>query len=331
MTDTAEEVTAAPPQSSSGNVLEVRDLRTHFATRAGTVRAVDGVSFDVPTGKTLGIVGESGSGKSVTALSVMRLIEPPGRIVGGKIIFQGRDIAAIDEEAMRWLRGQQISIVFQDPLTALNPVYRVGEQIAEAIIQHQSLGRHEVRERVVDLIRAVGIPDPERRVNDYPHSLSGGMRQRITIAMAIANEPALLILDEPTTALDVTIQAQILELISKLSGVSVMLVTHDIGVVRDVCDHVVVMYGGRVMETGPARAVTGTPRHPYTLSLIDAIPGRNMRGKRLHAIAGTVPSPLEMPPGCPFSTRCPRATETCDSAPPMASLGEGRAASCWHL
>jgi oligopeptide/dipeptide ABC transporter ATP-binding protein len=312
-----------------GVVLSVRDLRTWFDTPAGTVRAVDGVSFDIRARRALGIVGESGSGKSVTSLSIMRLVDPPGRIAGGEIRFRGRDLATLDEREMCRLRGRQLCLVFQDPMSALNPVYRVGRQVVEAIRAHGETTPQAARERVIELFRMVGIPDPERRFDEYPHNLSGGMRQRVTIAMAMANHPDLLILDEPTTALDVTIQAQILDLVKGLKDTTVLLITHDIGVVREMCDEVVVMYGGRVMEQGDVATVTRTPRHPYTAGLLASIPKGTARGGRLKAIAGAVPSPHAMPPGCPFAPRCPQATSRCDGSPALIEVAPGHRVACW--
>jgi oligopeptide/dipeptide ABC transporter ATP-binding protein len=296
------------------------------------VRAVDGVSFALRPGGALGIVGESGSGKSVASLSIMRLVEPPGRITGGRILFKGRDLAALSEREMQGLRGHEICLVFQDPMSALNPVYTVGAQLTEAIRAHQKLSRAQAMERAVDLFRLVGIPAPERRVHDFPHRLSGGMRQRVTIAMALANDPDLLILDEPTTALDVTIQAQILDLIRGLRtrvNTAVLLITHDIGVVRELCDDVVVMYGGQVMERGTVAQVTADPKHPYTVGLLASMPGVEKRGQRLAAIAGLVPNPLDMPPGCPFQPRCAQAMDVCSSRPGARDPGDGRGVACW--
>ncbi len=310
-------------------ILSVRGLTTVFDTPAGTVRAVDGVGFDIHAGRTLGIVGESGSGKSVTSLSIMGLLDPPGRIAGGEIRFRDRDLVRLPEDEMCALRGRALGLVFQDPMSALNPVQRVGRQVAEAILAHERLPAAAVRARVIDLFRGVGIPDPERRFEDYPHNLSGGMRQRVTIAMAMANRPDLLILDEPTTALDVTIQAQILDLVRGLTETTVLLITHDIGVVREMCDEVIVMYAGRVMEHGTTAAVTGAPRHPYTAGLLASIPTAAVRGHRLAAIGGTVPSPFAMPPGCPFAPRCPKATARCDRRPPTFEATPGHRVACW--
>ncbi|MCU1660222.1 MAG: oligopeptide transporter ATP-binding protein [Pseudonocardia sp.] len=313
-------------------LLEVRDLQTHFKTRAGVVRAVDGVSFAVPAGASVGIVGESGSGKSVTSLSIMRLISSPGFIAGGQILFQGRDLAALSEREVQAIRGRDLALVFQDPMSALNPVYTVGKQVAESLRAHQKLTRQAALDRAVELLSMVGIPAPERRVHEYPHKLSGGMRQRVTIAMALANEPSLLILDEPTTALDVTIQAQILDLVRDLRrrvNTAVLLISHDIGVVAEICEEVVVMYGGRVMERGSVEQVTKNPRHPYTVGLLNSIPRPEMKGRKLSTIGGTVPNPLRMPPGCPFQPRCPKAMDICSSKPELSEAGDGRQIACW--
>jgi len=320
------------PGPSPEKILEVRDLRTHFKTSGGTVKAVDGVSFDIAAGASLGIVGESGSGKSVTSLSIMRLIEPPGFVAGGHILFKSRDIVDLSEKEIRAIRGKDICLVFQDPMAALNPVYTVGAQVVEALQAHRDVSRKDALDRAVELFKLVGIPAPERRVHEYPHKLSGGMRQRVTIAIALANEPDLLILDEPTTALDVTIQAQILDLVKDLRSrinTAVLLITHDIGVVREMCEEVVVMYGGRVMERGTAAQVTEDPKHPYTVGLLSSLPSPKLKGQRLNAIGGTVPNPLHMPPGCPFQPRCPKAMPICSTAPDLRDCGDGRVAACW--
>ncbi len=317
------------PSAQEDVVLQVRNLQTHFRTGGGTVRAVDGVSFEIRAGSTLGIVGESGSGKSVTSLSIMRLIEAPGAIVGGEILYRGQDLVKMRESEVRRLRGRSLCLVFQDPMSALNPVYKVGKQVAESLRAHSDIRKHDAQLRAVDLLRQVGIPDPERCADEYPHRLSGGMRQRVTIAMAMANAPDLLILDEPTTALDVTIQAQILDLVKDLSDTTVLLITHDIGVVREMCDEVVVMYGGRVMERGTVVQVTEHPQHPYTQGLLYSIPHAGLRGQRLRAISGSVPSPLNMPKGCPFSPRCPKAMEICTTRPALKVTGDGRSIACW--
>ncbi len=313
-------------------LLDVQDLRTQFRTRAGLVRAVDGVSFTLPPGGSLGIVGESGSGKTITSMSIMRLLEAPGFVAGGRVLFRGQDLVTLPEPEMRRLRGRQLCIVFQDPMTALNPVYTVGNQVIEALLVHSDVSRQEALARTVALFRSLGIPAPERRVHEYPHQLSGGMRQRVVIAMALVNEPELLILDEPTTALDVTIQAQILDLIRGLRrrmNTAVLLITHDFGVVEELCEAVVVMYAGRVMERGTVAQVTADPLHPYTRGLLASIPTRAKRGTRLAAIGGAVPSQLHMPPGCPFQPRCPQAMAVCATDPGLRDPGDGRRVSCW--
>jgi oligopeptide/dipeptide ABC transporter ATP-binding protein len=328
------------PAASSGHtdhqadpaLLEVRDLRTQFAADRAVIKAVDGVSFDVKPGSSIGIVGESGSGKSVAALSIMRLIEPPGAIVGGSLLFKSRDLVPLAERDMRKIRGGLISFVPQNPMSALNPVYTVGKQLEEAIAAHQVIGKRETTARALELLKLVGIPAAQERFRSYPHNMSGGMLQRIVIAMAVANEPDLLILDEPTTALDVTIQAQILDLISDLrarTNAAVLLITHDFGVIAEVCEDVVVMYGGKVMERATVAQVMNEPKHPYTKGLLSSVPSLGMKGKRLNAIAGSVPSPLNMPPGCPFAPRCPDAMDACQTAPALTTLDDGRDVACW--
>jgi peptide/nickel transport system ATP-binding protein len=302
------------------HLLEVRNLQTHFPTRAGLVRAVEGVSFELDRGELLGLVGESGCGKSITALSVMRLISPPGKITGGEITFDGENLLAATEARMREIRGDDIAMIFQDPMTSLNPVYRVGEQIAEALRLHRKMSRTQAREATIEAMREVAIPDPARRVDDYPHQLSGGMRQRVMIAMALACDPRLLIADEPTTALDVTIQAQILELLNELRRtreLAVLLITHDLGVVAEVADRVAVMYTGRIVEESPVEELFARPKHPYTEGLLRSVPKLTaeyvMKAERLETIEGVVPSPTQLPPGCHFAPRCkhrmPRCTE----------------------
>ena len=301
------------------HLLEVRNLRTHFPTRAGLVRAVDDVSFYIDLGELLGVVGESGCGKSITALSVMRLVAPPGKIVGGEIIFDGEDLLAASEDRLREIRGDDIAMIFQDPMTSLNPVYTVGEQIAEALRLHRKLSRQEARRATIEAMKEVAIPDPARRVDDYPHQLSGGMRQRVMIAMALACDPKLLIADEPTTALDVTIQAQILELLNELRrtrDLAVLLITHDLGVVAEVADRVAVMYTGRIVEESPVEELFARPKMPYTEGLLRSVPKLTADhvGKtgRLETIEGIVPSPTALPEGCHFAPRCayrmPRCT-----------------------
>jgi peptide/nickel transport system ATP-binding protein/oligopeptide transport system ATP-binding protein len=299
----------------------------------GVVKAVDGVDFSLKPGQTLGIVGESGCGKSVTSLSVMRLIDPPGWIAGGQMLFRGTDLARLSEKEMRRIRGDEISMIFQEPMTSLNPVFTVGNQVMEAIIEHRKVSKREALAQTVQLFRMVGIPSPERRVKDYPHNMSGGMRQRVMIAMALALQPDLLIADEPTTALDVTIQAQILELIKDLRvkvNTAVMLITHDIGVVAEMADNVVVMYTGKVVEHGTVMQVLKTPKHPYTVGLLNSIPSLGQKGTRLNVIPGTVPSPLNLPRGCPFAPRCPHVMAICrEELPPLKTLDDGSAARCW--
>lgn len=297
--------------SDTAPILQVKDLVTAFDTDAGRLVAVDGVTFDVPRGKTLGIVGESGCGKSVTAFSITRLLpQPHGRVWGGSIKFEGRDLASLEQSAMRQLRGNEISMIFQEPMTALNPVQTVGKQLAESILLHQQCSKQEVLARSVDMMKKVRIPAPETRLHEYPHQLSGGMRQRVMIAMALINTPKLLIADEPTTALDVTVQAQILELISDLQkdmGMSVILITHDLGVIAEVCDEVVVMYAGRVVERAPVRELFASPRHAYTVGLLDSIPRLDSTPKtKLKAIPGSVPSIENLLGGCRFAPRSGR-------------------------
>jgi len=321
-------------------LLEVESLRTHFFTRDGVVRAVDGVSFSVDPGETLAVVGESGCGKSVTSLSIMRIIaSPPGRIVAGRVLFEGRDLLALTEEEMRAVRGNAISMIFQEPMTSLNPALTVGRQIAESLVLHRGLSRDAAMAKAVDMLRKVRMPEPERRVRQYPHELSGGMRQRVMIAMALACGPKLLIADEPTTALDVTIQAQILELMRDLAretGASIILITHDLGVVAEMAQRVVVMYAGRKVEEAPVEALFGRPRHPYTRGLLGSMPhlGDSVRGedrKRLVEIAGMVPSLKDEQPGCLFAPRCPNAIARCSQeAPPLSAHGPGHWAACWN-
>lgn len=319
----------ADSRSGGPPLLEVRNLRTWFSSEAGTARAVDGVSFEVAPGETLGIVGESGCGKTVTSLSLMGLIpSPPGRIVeGSSIRFRGRELTTLPPRELRKLRGNEMAMIFQEPMSSLNPVYTVGDQIVEALRLHRKLSRKEARARGVAALREVGIPEPEQRFDEYPHQLSGGMRQRVMIAMALACEPDLLIADEPTTALDVTIQAQILDLLAGLRerrGMAILLITHDLGVVAEVCDRVLVMYAGQVVEAGTVEAIFHAPRHPYTQGLLASLPRLETRGERLRPIEGTVPSPLAWPAGCRFHARCPHAWDRCrDEAPPLA------ASRCW--
>ncbi len=296
-------------------LLEVRDLVTEFPTRRGVVRAVNGVTFDLERGEILAVVGESGSGKSVTSLSIMGLLQEPGHVAGGSITFDGKDLLAASEAEMEQVRGAQISMIFQEPMTSLNPVYRVGDQIVEAIRTHSDMSKKDAWARAVEMLRVVGIPSPEERARDFPHQMSGGMRQRVMIAMALSCDPKVLIADEPTTALDVTIQAQILDLIYKLRdefNMAVLLITHDLGVVSEVADRVVVMYCGQVVEEGEKFELFERPLHPYTLGLLHSIPRlEDESSDRLYMIEGSVPNPLDMPPGCPFSDRCDRCTDRC--------------------
>jgi oligopeptide/dipeptide ABC transporter ATP-binding protein len=300
------------------HLLEVRNLQTHFPTRSGLVRAVDGVSFHIDRGELLGLVGESGCGKSITALSVMRLIALPGRIVNGEILFDGKDLLKVSDSEMREMRGDDIAMIFQDPMTSLNPVFTVGEQIAEALRLHRKLSRKDARRATIEAMREVAIPDPARRVDDYPHQLSGGMRQHVMIAMALACNPKLLIADEPTTALDVTIQAQILELLDDLRKqreLAVLLITHDLGVVAEVADRVAVMYTGRIVEESPVEELFARPKHPYTEGLLRSVPKLTsteiIRKERLETIEGVVPRPTDLPPGCHFAPRCPHRMPRC--------------------
>ncbi len=317
---------------TSSHLLEVEDLRTHFPTQDGVVKAVDGVSFEIEAGKTLGVVGESGCGKSITALSIMKLIEKPGRIVGGSIKLDGFDIVNATDDQMRQIRGNDISMIFQEPMTSLNPVYNCGDQIAEAVSLHDNMGGREARNKAVEMIRDVGIPDPKRRAKQYPHELSGGMRQRVMIAMALSTDPALLIADEPTTALDVTIQAQILELMKALrekNKMAIMLITHDLGVIAEMADEVVVMYAGKVVERSDVNTIFAQPHHPYTHGLLASIPRLGEKRERLEVIKGVVPNPLNLPKGCLFKRRCPYAMPVCDTAPPFQLLGPNHSSLCW--
>jgi peptide/nickel transport system ATP-binding protein len=309
-------------------LLDVRDLHVSFRTEDGTVRAVDGVSLRVNPGEVLGIVGESGSGKSVTMMSVMRLIIDPNARFEGEVLYKGRDLMQVSQTQMQDVRGSEIAMIFQDPMTSLNPVYRVGWQIEEQLHTHENLSKAEARARAVELLRAVGIPNPETRARDYPHQFSGGMRQRVMIAMALSCNPDLLIADEPTTALDVTIQAQILDLIKRLKrefNSAVILITHDVGVVADIADRVMVMYGGRVVEQGTKQEIFSNPQHPYTWGLLGSIPRLDRpRPERLTAIPGQPPSLLRLPPGCAFNPRCPHSFDRCTSeVPALTSSGEG--------
>ncbi|MCM3491682.1 ABC transporter ATP-binding protein [Alkalihalophilus marmarensis] len=321
--------------TTNESIIQVRDLRTSFFTDQGEVKAVDGVTFDVPKGKTLGIVGESGSGKSITSLSILRLIQNPGKVVGGEMIFKGEDLLKKSEAKMRKIRGNEISMIFQEPMTSLNPVYTVGEQIGEAFRIHEGLGKKKAIERSIEMLKLVGIPSPEQRVHQYPHELSGGMRQRVMIAMALACNPELLIADEPTTALDVTIQAQILELMKDLQdrlGMSIIMITHDLGVVAETCDYVAVMYCGKVVEYASIRELFKNPRHPYTVGLLNSLPRHDidLDGEELSVIKGSVPSPADMPKGCRFAPRCPFASDICrERLPELEEDENGNQIRCW--
>jgi peptide/nickel transport system ATP-binding protein len=317
-------------------LLAIKGLRTHFATDDGMVHAVDGVDMHVAEGETLGIVGESGCGKSVTAFTVMRLLPmPPARIVGGEILWRGRDLLKLSASEMRAIRAKEIAMVFQEPMTSLNPVYTIGEQIAEVVRLHEKAGRREAMDRAVEMLKLVRIPHPERRVRDYPHQFSGGMRQRVMIAMALSCSPKLIICDEPTTALDVTIQAQILDLLTDLKqrmGMAVMLITHAMGVIAETAQRVVVMYAGKVVEEAPVAELFASPRHPYTQGLIRSIPRIDtaaIQKKRLETIKGVVPSLLDPAPGCRFAARCPHAQPQCIAATPaLVAVAPGHSAAC---
>lgn len=316
------------------SLLEVRDLKTYFYTEGGIVRAVDGVTFSVGEGETLGIVGESGCGKSVSSLSIMRLIpNPPGRNMGGEILFEGTDLLKKTESEMRRIRGNRISMIFQEPMTSLDPVFTIGSQIMEAIMLHQNLKLAQARAKTIDMLRLVGISSPERRVDEYPHQMSGGMRQRVMIAMALSCRPKLLIADEPTTALDVTIQAQILNLMKQLKeelGMAIILITHNLGVVAEFAKKVVVMYAGKIIEAGDALTIFKNARHPYTLGLLGSIPKLHEDRERLQVIEGEVPDPLGLPKGCRFYPRCPDVRDICrKKEPELLEVERGHRVMCW--
>ncbi len=320
---------------ASPALLEVKGLRTHFASERGEVRAVDGVDLRLERGRTLGIVGESGCGKSVTALSIMGLVpQPPGRIAGGEVLFEGEDLLKAPAQRLRDLRGDQLSMIFQEPMTSLNPAFQVGDQIAEVIVRHKGVSELEAKNQSIDMLRKVRIPSPETRAKEYPHQLSGGMRQRVMIAMALACNPKLLIADEPTTALDVTIQAQILELMRALReelGTAIILITHDLGVVAELADDVIVMYAGKVIERCAVPRLFAEPQHPYTVGLLGSIPRLDREQERLSAIEGFVPDPAAMPAGCAFHPRCPFSVDKCRrEAPPRIEITPGHEAACWR-
>lgn len=313
-------------------ILDIKDLRTSFFVDSNEVKAVDGVTFQVPKGKTLGIVGESGSGKSISALSVLRLIETPGKIKGGSIKYKGEDLTKVKNSRMRQIRGNEISMIFQEPMTSLNPTFTIGQQLRESYKIHEGLGKKDGTKRAIEMLELVGIPSPEKRVDQYPFELSGGMRQRVMIAMALACKPELLIADEPTTALDVTIQAQILELIKELQeeiGMSVVMITHDLGVVAETCDYVAVMYAGKVVEYADIYTLFENPKHPYTVGLLNSLPRHDKKQDELIPIKGNVPAPDEMPSGCRFAPRCPFASDICNTLPELEDLGNGNEVRCW--
>jgi oligopeptide/dipeptide ABC transporter ATP-binding protein len=320
-------------QSATDYLLDVRGLKTYFRTMDGIVHAVDGVDLSIKRGQTLGVVGESGCGKSVTSFSVMRLLAQNGFVAGGEIWFDGRNLLELSEPEMRKIRGNDMSMIFQEPMTSLNPVYTIGDQVGEVLRLHKGLRGKAARDRTVDMLRRVGIPAAERRITDYPHNLSGGMRQRVMIAMALATDPKLLIADEPTTALDVTIQAQILDLMRGLArefNTAIMLITHDLGVVAEMANEVAVMYTGQVVERGSVFQVLKEPLHPYTLGLLNSIPGEGLKGQKLNVIRGSVPNPLELPKGCTFAPRCPFVMDICRrQTPKLLDTGDGHLVHCW--
>ncbi len=319
------------------HLVDIRGLRTVFFSEAGTAVAVDGVDLYLDQGETLGLVGESGCGKSVTALSIMRLVpSPPGKIVAGEILFEGRDLLQFDESEMRGIRGNDISMIFQEPMTSLNPVFRIGDQISEVFRLHRNITKAEAAEASVEMLNKVGIPSPQQRAKDYPHQMSGGMRQRVMIAMALACDPKLMLADEPTTALDVTIQAQILELMNEIKtskGTGIILITHDLGVVAEMADRVAVMYTGMVVEEAPVKDLFADPQHPYTMGLLKSIPRINQQQtrqtQRLHVIAGMVPDLRHLPEGCTFQDRCPEVQSKCSNPPFLEKKGSGHLVRCW--
>lgn len=316
-------------------LLQVKDLKTYFYTDDGVVKAVDGIDFTIKKGETLGMVGESGCGKSVSALSILQLVQdPPGKIINGEIWFKGEDLLKKKSEKMRKIRGNDISMIFQEPMTSLNPVYTIGEQISEAIILHQKLNKEKALKKTIEMLKLVGIPSPEKRVHEYPHELSGGQRQRAMIAMALSCNPDLLIADEPTTALDVTIEAQILELIKKLKdeiGMAVLMITHDLGVIAEVSDHVVVVYAGKAVEHADVISIFKNPKHPYTIALQESIPQlTDEPGRKLEVIKGNIPDPLALPYGCKFHPRCKFAIDLCkNKEPELEKIGDNHIVRCW--
>ena len=319
--------------TSNFPTLVVEDLRTYFYTKAGVVKAVDGISLTVDRGEILGLVGESGSGKTVTGFSIMGLVDPPGRVAGGRILFKGDDIAGLPDDAMRTLRGNRIAMIFQDPMMTLNPVLRIDTQMIEAIKAHNAVSNDEARRRARDILGRVGIPSPDERLKAYPHQFSGGMRQRVSIAIALLNDPDLIVADEPTTALDVTIQGQILYEVQKLcreSRTAMIWITHDLSVIAGLADRISVMYAGRIVESGQVDEVLDRPLHPYTRGLIGSVPSENRRGVPLAQIPGMTPSLLNLPPGCAFRARCPRADNACLTPPEMTLAAPGREVRCFH-
>jgi peptide/nickel transport system ATP-binding protein len=316
----------------TGPLLEVRDLCVEFPTRHGTLRALDGVSFDIAPGEILGIVGESGAGKSLTGAAIIGLLEPPGRLCGGQILLEGQRIDDLPREAMRLVRGKRIGAIFQDPLTSLDPLYTIGRQLVETLRTHLPLNAAQARERAIDLLRQAGLPAPEARLAQYPHEFSGGMRQRVVIALALAAEPKLIVADEPTTALDVAVQAQIIQLlrgVTQAHAASVMLISHDMGVIAETCDRVAVMYAGRIVEIGPVAEVIHHPAHPYTAGLMACVPSLAGGGGRLAQIEGALPRLEEIPGGCPFHPRCPKASPRCSDERPELALVQRTRAACW--
>lgn len=314
-------------------LLEVKNLKTHFFTEKGVVKAVDGVSFSVEAGKTLGIVGESGCGKSITSMSILKLIDKPGKIVDGSILFEGKDIVGLDDKGIRTIRGNDISMIFQEPMTSLNPVFRIADQIMEALMLHQNMKKDDAKKKAIEMLELVGIPRAAEVARDYPHQLSGGMRQRVMIAMALACNPKVLIADEPTTALDVTIQAQILKLMNDLkekTNTAIMLITHDLGVVAQMADHILVMYSGKVVESAPVRELFKNPKHPYTKGLLASIPSLIDEKERLYSIDGVVPNPLHLPEGCYFRDRCEYAKEECKfKMPSISNVSDDHQVRCF--
>ncbi|BBD09194.1 ABC transporter ATP-binding protein [Desulfovibrio ferrophilus] len=317
----------------SSHLLDIRNLQTNFYTRAGVVRAVNGISLTVDKGEVLGLVGESGSGKSVTGFSIMGLVDPPGRVAGGSIKFKDKELLTQTDAEWRDFRGNHVAMIFQDPMMTLNPVLRIDTQMIEAIRAHERVSKAEAMRRSVEALGMVGIPSPEERIKSYPHQFSGGMRQRVAIATGLLNNPDLIIADEPTTALDVTIQGQILSEMQKLcrkTDMALIWITHDLTVIAGLAQRVAVMYAGMIIEQGPVQDVLDNPLHPYTEGLIGSVPGRNRRGQKLYQIPGTTPSLIDLPPGCPFRMRCPRATDVCLEVPPVTTYAEGREVCCFH-